>query len=109
MEPSDWRRRASLYDGPRAVGGRVSTPPGRLVFTPHALDRALAGRALDVPLASISRLTLTQRSWFAPRRHVLVTTDDGVSARFLVNGARAVIEHLAHSAQAAGRAPEIHL
>lgn len=109
MGTSAWGKRASLYDGPRAVGGRVSTPPGRLVFTPHALDRALAGRALDVPLASISRLTLTHRAWFAPRRHVLVETDDGARARFLVNGARAVIEHLAQSAQAAGRAPEIHV
>lgn len=109
MEASAWGKRASLYAGPRAVGGRVSTPPGRLVFTPHALDRALAGRSLDVSLDSISRLTLTTRSWFAPRRHVLVETDDGVRARFLVNGARGVIEHLAQAARAAGREPDVRL
>ena len=102
MEPGTWKKIASLYDGPRAVGGRITVADGRLTFRPHALDRALAGRALDVPLASVRRVSLTPRSWWAPRRHVLVETHDGVRARFLVNGARGVVERLLEDVRAAG-------
>jgi hypothetical protein len=75
-----WSKVASLFDGPRAV---------------------------DVPLASVARLTLTKRSLTAPRRHVLVEMGDGVRARFLVNGAKGVLERLAVDARTAGAALEV--
>ena len=107
MDAAEWTKIASLYDGPRAVGGRLVVGEGRLKFVPHRVDRALAGRALDVPLLSVEALTLTSRSWFAPRRHVLVETSDGVRARLLVNGARALIDRLADAVRAAGGSPNI--
>ena len=100
---------ASLFDGPRAVGGRLHvTSDERRQFRPHGFDRALAGRALDVPLNAVTRLSRTKRSWFAPRRHVLVETADGTRARFLVNGAAELVERLADAARAAGATPDVN-
>lgn len=102
-----WSKVASLYDGWRAVGGSLRVGNDRLTFKAHAVDRALNGREVDFPLASIARLTLTERTLKAPRRHVLVETRDGVRARFLVNGAKGVIARLSQDALAAGAAPEV--
>lgn len=107
MGDSGWSKVASLYDGRRAVGGRLHVRDGRLLFVPHAFDRALSGRSLDMPLRSIGRVSLTRRSWTAPRRHVLVETTEGVEARFLVNGARDVIATVAEAARAAGAEPVV--
>ncbi|WP_182524378.1 hypothetical protein [Nocardioides dongkuii] len=104
----EWSKIASLYDGPRAVGGSLQVGAGRLRFRAHAIDRALKGREIDVPLDAISRLTLTDRSLLAPRRHVLVETYDGVRARFLVNGAKKVIHRLSRDvSEATGTAVEV--
>lgn len=97
-----WSKGASLYDGPRAVGGSLRVGGGRIRFEAHAFDRTLKGREVDYPLAAVSRLTLTKRSLIAPRRHVLVETHDGGRARFLVNGARDVLHRLATEAREAG-------
>ncbi len=107
MEIDGWKQVASLYDGPRAVGGQIVVDGGRLKFEPHAFDRALAGKSIDVPLTSVERITLTSRSWLAPRRHVLVETTEDVRARFLVNGAKALIEDLAEAVKRAGGTPTV--
>ena len=107
MSEAKWSKVASLYDGRRAVGGRMHVGDGRLQFKPHAFDRALRGRSLDVPLSSISRLSLTRRTWSAPRRHVLVETADGGHARFLVNGAQGVMSQLAEAVRDAGTEPVV--
>jgi hypothetical protein len=102
-----WSKVASLYDGPRAVGGSLQVGAGRLRFKAHAIDRALNGREVDFPLATIDRLMLTKRSLITPRRHVLVETRDGVRARFLVNGAKGVLSRLATDAREEGAALEV--
>ena len=102
-----WSKTASLYDGPRAVGGSLQVSSGRLRFKAHAFDKALKGREVDLALSSVERLTLTKRSWFAPRRHVLVETRDGERARFLINGAKGVTRRLAHDVKDAGTTPEV--
>ena len=104
---ASWSKRASLYDGPRAVGGSLTVGGGRLRFEAHAFDKALKGREIDVALETVHRLTLTTRSVFTPRRHVLVETREGVRARFLVNGAKDVLRALARDVRAAGSDPEI--
>ena len=68
---------------------------------------ALRGRSLDVPLSSVSHPSLTRRTWFAPRRHVLVETTDGERARFLINGARNVIATLAEAVRETGTEPVV--
>ncbi len=102
-----WSKIASLYDGPRAVGGSLRVGDGRLRFRAHAFDRALNGREVDLPLSDVARLTLTRRSFIAPRRHVLVETRGGVRARFLVNGAKDVLRRLDRAARDAGALPEV--
>lgn len=102
-----WSKGASLYDGARAVGGSMSVVDERLRFEPHAFDRALKGREVDFPLAAVGRLTLTKRSLIAPRRHVLIETNDGGRARFLVNGARQVIQDLVTLSREVGAEPEV--
>lgn len=97
-----WSKTASLYDGPRALGGLIQVANGRLRFKAHAFDKALGGREVDVALNEVERLTLTKRSLLAPRRHVLVETRDGVRARFLVNGAKDVLQGLARDVREAG-------
>ncbi|WP_246003434.1 hypothetical protein [Nocardioides aurantiacus] len=108
MSSTSWDKTASLYDGPRAVGGRLHvTPDQRLQFRPHGFDRALGGRTLDIGLDTTTRLSRTKRTWFAPRRHVLVETADGTRARPLVNGAADLIERLAGAARTAGANPDV--
>jgi hypothetical protein len=102
-----WSKTASLYDGPRAVGGSLHVGAGRLRFKAHAFDKALKGREVDFPLDVVARLTLTHRSLLAPRRHVLVETREGIRARFLINGAKDVLRRLARDAQDAGAAVEL--
>ena len=104
---SPWSKTASLYDGPRAVGGSLKVADGDLRFEAHALDKALRGREVSFSLASVERLTLTKRSFIAPRRHVLVETRDGMRARFLVNGAKDVLRALARDVREAGSDAEV--
>lgn len=104
---SSWTKAASLYDGPRAVGGSLEVGGGWLRFKAHAFDRALKGREVSLPLETAERLELTRRSLIAPRRHVLVETSDGVRARFLVNGAKGVLEAIARDAREAGSDPDV--
>lgn len=100
-------RTASLYDGPRAVGGTVHIARGRLTFGPHAFDRALAGRSFECPLESISAITLDRRRLWAPRRHVLIDTHDGSHARFLINRQRTFIQDVVAACRERGSSPKI--
>lgn len=93
-----WQHGASLYQGPRAIGGRIEVGSDSLDFVPHLVDRTTGGRGLSVPLASVASVEETARSWrpasFSPRRCLLVRTDDGREAKFLVNGLRDLVERL---------------
>lgn len=101
---TEWTKAASLYDGPRAVGGSLRVGSGRIRFKAHVVDKMLNGREVDLPLAEVTRLSLTERSLVAPRRHVLVEMQDGTRARCLVNGAKNVLRRLAGESMRLARA-----
>lgn len=95
---SNWEHTASLYQGRRAVGGRIEVGHGRLLFKPHAFDRKTGGRSLDVSLESITAIEKTERSWspatFSPRRCLLVRTSNGTESKFLVNRLDQLVDRL---------------
>jgi hypothetical protein len=93
-----WEQRASLYQGRRAVGGRITVSPRQLEFAPHVLDRKTGGRSVRMDLCSITVVGRTERSWrlstFSPRRCLFVETVDGARATFLVNGLDGLVDRL---------------
>ncbi len=107
MADAEWSQVASIYQGPRAVGGKIQVSQGRFAFQPHTFDRKTGGRGLDVALTDITRITSTRRSWYAPRRHLRVEMSDGRTVRFLVNKVDRLMARLAEPMRAAGGAPAV--
>jgi hypothetical protein len=93
-----WQHTASIYQGARAVGGKIEVRSGTLEFVPHVFDRTTGGRSWTAALESVVSVEETARSWrassFSPRRCLLIRTDDGREAKFLVNGLRDLVERL---------------
>ncbi|MBD8605512.1 hypothetical protein IFT73_01480 [Aeromicrobium sp. CFBP 8757] len=95
---TSWKHGASLYQGRRAIGGRIEVGRGRFEFVPHVLDRRTGGKPFTVDLRSITAVERTDRSWnprtFSPRRCLLVTTSSGAEAKFLVNRLDELVDRL---------------
>jgi hypothetical protein len=76
----------------RALGGRLVVDGGQLRFEPHAIDRALAGKAWSVGLDEITSIEVTPRRplshvFGAGLRRQLHVEGAGTEAYFVINGA----------------------
>jgi len=73
---------ANLWQGRRAVGGKVTVTSRRLLFTPNRVDAATGGRGLAVDLAEIGGVEVVRggrpRLWLSMwRQLVSVALADG--------------------------------
>lgn len=105
-----WDHGSSRYQGRRAIGGRITVRRGSFEFAPHVFDRNTGGKPLSIGLGSIRSIERTDRSWnpatFSPRRCLQITTSDGASEKFLVNGLDGLVARLQEAVdQADGRQP----
>lgn len=91
---TSWEHVASLYQGSRAVGGRIKVGDGRFEFAPHGFDRKTGGQGLLLELGSITSIEKTERSWKSPRKCLLIRTSSGVEAKFLVNKLDGLVDRL---------------
>jgi hypothetical protein len=86
--------RANRSQGWRAVGGRLVLTDRRLVFVPHAVERATGGKVWEQPLTSMTTVSLAARGWGpldgSLRRRVMVASGDERSY-FVVGKASDVI------------------
>ena len=110
LEPGEQVRESWLANhtqhSQRATGGRLYLTDRRLVFEPNAVDRALAGRALAVPLtdvADVGRTPVDLRHFFGGgiRRRLAVRLTGGSQLLFVVNGANAKIATIQDAVAAA--------
>lgn len=95
-----WSQLANHTQGWRAVGGRLTAAEGRLTFAPNAFDALLGGRPVDLPLEGLtfarSPAEFRVGNLFSGglRARLAVTTPDGVTELFVVNGLDQVIRDL---------------
>lgn len=103
---SSWEQGASLYQGRRAIGGRIKVGRGEFVFTPHVFDRNTGGNGFRTNLNAIVSVEKTKRSWrlstFSPRECLMVRTAGGSYAKFLMNKLDSVVARLNDSIREAG-------
>lgn len=79
----------------RAVGGKLIVTNRRVVFTPHHLDAATAGRTVSIPLVEIAAVGVQERGGNvlsgSLRKRLRIETHSGSTKLFVVNGRRHVI------------------
>jgi hypothetical protein len=84
----------------RAVGGKLSVDGDRLVFRPHAIDRALFANEWNVALADVTVVEVADREIKSNvfgaglRKQLRVALADGTEARFVVNRVEQVAAEL---------------
>lgn len=80
----------------RAVGGKLIVTDQRIVFTPHHIDAATAGRTISLPLDQISSVGVQERGGSVLagglRRRLRLHTRAGTTELFVVNDRQHVIE-----------------
>lgn len=95
-----WSRRANFVTSAvRALGGRLVVDGGQLRFEPHAIDRALAGKAWSIDLDEVTSIEVTPRRplshlFGAGLRRQLCVEGAGTKAYFIVNGVDQVAAEL---------------
>jgi len=100
MTDERWKRRANhVSSRVRAVGGRLTVEGEDLVFRPHGLDRALAGKDLTVPLREITgfrTVGIAPLELFAGglRRRLAIETAGGATHLFVVSRPEAAADEL---------------
>ena len=103
LEPGEQVRETWLANhtqhAQRATGGRLYLTDRRLVFEPHAVDRALDGKVWSVPLRIVTGVDRSERDlshFFGGglRRRLRVRLDDGSEWFFVVNRTRRCAETL---------------
>ncbi len=96
-EPTSWRAKRGAAGG-GAGGGELHLEQDRVVFEPHALDRALAAQTWELPRARLTHVEVAGRE---PRSHLFgaglrrqlrLLGADGQEARFVVNDVEDVAE-----------------
>jgi hypothetical protein len=101
---SSWRAN-HISSTVRAVGGKLSIEGDRLVFRPHAFDKALAAREWGVALSEISAVEVAPRAplshlFAAGLRRQLAITAGGEETRFIVNRVERVADEIRAAAGA---------
>lgn len=100
MEPEpgehvELERRANHSAGSRAVGGKLTVTDRRIVFEPHGLDKALAGKSVQIPLAEVAAAGTQPRGLNpfsgALRERLRVETSGGDEHLFVIGGRDEVI------------------
>ena len=90
------RRPANRTQGRRAVGGALFLTAGRLVFSPHRLDRLTGGRPWEADLTSVATVGVLPRTGGLTdgglRDRLHVQLHDGGSELFVVKGLPQVVE-----------------
>ena len=88
---AQWSRRANFVTSSvRAVGGRLVVDGRQLRFEPHAIDRALAGKACIIDLDEVTSIQVLPRRplshlFGAGLRRQLCVEGAGTEAYFIVN------------------------
>jgi hypothetical protein len=95
---SSWRAN-HISSNVRAVGGKLAVEGERLVFRPHAFDKALAAREWSVALDEITAVEVAPRAPFshlfaAGLRRQLAITAGGEETRFIVNRVERVADEI---------------
>ena len=92
---------ANHTEGYTARGGRLWLTDKRLVFHPHALDKGLGARSVDIPLSQITGVGKEPAgcgpgAWFSGglRARLRIETSDGSKHLFVVNGLDSVIAQI---------------
>jgi hypothetical protein len=91
----------------RAVGGKLVVTTERVVFTPHHLDAATAGRTVSLPLEDIVEVGVQERGADVLaggiRRRLRLRTQEGAAELFVVPNRRHVIDVIERARDRAAR------
>jgi len=112
IEPGEsvlWEKKANRTQGARAVGGKLVLTDRRLLFAPHAVDRATGGTAWITPLADVDEAGQAPRdvslgSMFSGglAKRLRVTTSGGDEEFFVVRNVAEVAAQIMEAVGAGG-------